>query len=150
MSLQIKQLIKMIGKEINKFCKDVFYHTPKDRLNKNEIDRIKKYGLVHLSYKANEDSIRKNGIKYGHTNPMRKCEKCFTWFYINDPDRFEEHVKIVHSKGVRKDYDIYVVIKELTENQINDIRIRRKHYDCAVIYPGTLYTSCINIYNLKD
>lgn len=142
------KIMKVFCNEVCKFYKDVFFHTPTEVLNEEEIDSIKKFGLIHLSYKKNEDKIRKNGIESGHARPMNKREKNFTWYYINYPDKFEEYVEIVHGKGNRKNYDMYAEMKELTEEQISKLRIRRKHYDNAVIYPGTLKTTSISINNL--
>lgn len=50
--------------------------------------------------------------------------------------------KIIHSKGERKNYNAYVIIKGLTEKQINQLRIRRK-VDNAIIYPGSMKTEII-------
>ena len=68
-----------------------------------------------------------------------KAEKNFTWYYINEEQNFEKNKRIVHEKGERKNYDMCIIIKELTEEQLKDLRIRRK-LDDAGIYPGTLKT----------
>lgn len=69
---------------------------------------------------------------------MRKAEKGFTWFYINDEKNFSKNMNIIHKKGYREKYDSYVVIKELDDKQINKLRIRRR-LDYAVIYPGNFH-----------
>lgn len=74
---------------------------------------------------------------------MKKVEKNYTWYYIYEEQTYEKNKRIVHSKGERKSYDAYIIIKGLTYEQINKLRIRRK-IDNAVIYPGTLKTETMS------
>ncbi|MEG1470651.1 MAG: hypothetical protein RSC31_08400 [Anaerovoracaceae bacterium] len=53
------------------------------------------------------------------------------------------------SKGERKNYDVYIVVKKLSEEQMKKIRIRRK-IDYAVIFPGTLKTDNMKAYRLEQ
>ena len=80
---------------------------------------------------------------------MRRKEKGFTWFYINDEKKFNTNINIIHKKGYRKNYDSYVVIKDLEASQIKKLRIRRK-LDCAVIYPDNLFTKNMKSYLISQ
>lgn len=124
------------------FCKTIIYHTPAHRLNNQEKEQIKMYGLIHFCEAKNFGSIIEKGIIGGLKEPMEKKEKNFTWYYINLSDNFEKNRKIVHSKGERKKYDGYVIVKNLSDEQLDLLRIRRE-VDDAVIYPGTLKTDDI-------
>lgn len=126
-------------KSVQYFFKSIFYHTPKEKLNKSEIDKIKQSGLIHFCNSRNVNSIVKEGVKGGLKAPMKKIEKNYTWYYINEEQNFEKNKRIVQGKGERKNYDMCIIIKKLTEEQLEELRIRRK-LDDAVIYPGTLKT----------
>ena len=136
-------------REIKRFFIDFFNHTPKEILNDEEIDLIKSKGLIHFCEEEKAESIIKEGVKGNLQKPMRKAEKGFTWFYINDEKNFSKNVNIIHKKGYREKYDSYVVIKELDDRQISKLRIRRK-LDYAVIYPGNLSTKNMNSYKIRD
>ena len=56
---------------------------------------------------------------------------------------------MVRSKGERKSYDAYVIIKGLKDEQMNKLRIRRK-YDNAVIYPDTLKTETMEAHYIEE
>ena len=132
-------MCNQIKESVVDFFKSVLYHTPKEKLNELEVNTIKQNGLIHFCYSKDVESILKEGVKGGLKAPVKNAEENYTWYYINIEKNFERNKKIVHSKGKRKNYDAYIVIKELTEEQINSLRIRRK-YDSAVIYPETLKT----------
>ncbi len=119
--------------------KSIVYHTPKEKLNDSEIAKIQSNGLIHFCNSKNKDKILQEGVKSGLKAPMRKAEKNYTWYYIYEDETYKECQRIVQSKGERKSYNVYIIIKGLTEEQINKLRIRRKN-DNAVIYPGTLKT----------
>lgn len=139
--------MKRILKWIESLYKDIRYHTPQERLNDKEIERIKVNGLVHFTEHKNKSSIEKDGIVGGLKKPMSRKEKGFTWFYIYDIEEFQEKRDIVLSKGERKKYNAFVIIKGLDDEQISKLRIRRK-IDNAVIYPGTLKTDNITVNEL--
>ena len=80
---------------------------------------------------------------------MKKVEKNYTWYYIYEEQTYEKNKRIVHSKGERKSYDAYIIIKGLTYEQINKLRIRRK-IDNAVIYPGTLKTETMEAHYIEE
>lgn len=137
-----------ILKETKQFFIEFFYHTPKEFLNNGEIELIKSNGLIHFCEAKSVEGIMKEGVKGNLKKSMRKGEKGFTWFYINDKKNFRKNVNFIHKKGERQKYDSYIVIKELDNEQINKLRIRRK-VDCAVIYPGNLFTKNMNNYEIS-
>lgn len=134
---------------VRDFYKSIVYHTPKEELNKLEIEKIKSNGLMHFCNSKNIDKILREGVKGGLKPPMQKAEKNYTWYYIYDSTTYEKNKRIVHSKGERKSYDAYVIIKELKDEQMNKLRIRRK-YDNAVIYPGTLKTETMDAHYIEE
>lgn len=134
----LKNFVKLFQESFN----SIVYHTPKDKLNNLEIEKIKQNGLIHFCKSENIKDILREGIKSGCHEPMKRAEKGYTWYYIYEPETFEEKKKIIHSKGERKNYNAYVIIKGLTEKQINQLRIRRK-VDNAIIYPGSMKTEII-------
>lgn len=138
----------MFFKCVKIFIKDLIYHTPKQILIDKEIESVKTNGLVHFTKYINKTSIEQNGIIGNFKKPMFKREKGFTWFYIYDIANFQEKRNIVLSKGERKEYDAFVVIKGLSDEQISRLRIRRET-DNAVAYPGTLKTDDIVISKLQ-
>lgn len=97
-------------------------------------------GLRHFCNSENKDKILQEGVKGGLKDSLMKAEKNFTWYYINEEQNFEKNKRIVQGKGERKNYDMCIIIKGLTEEQYRKLRIRRK-LDDAVIYPGTLKTN---------
>lgn len=92
-------------------------------------------GLIHFcNSENNKDKILQEGVKGGLKAPLMKAEKNFTWYYINEEQNFEKNKRIVQGKGERKNYDMCIIIKGLTEEQYRKL-------DDAVIYPGTLKTN---------
>lgn len=142
-------MLNKIFDSIQDFYKSIVYHTPKEELNKFEIEKIKSNGLIHFCNSKNVDKILQEGVKGGLKPPMQKAEKNYTWYYIYDSTTYEKNKRIVHSKGERKSYDAYVIIKELKDEQMNRLRIRRK-YDNAVIYPGTLKTETMDAHYIEE
>ena len=118
--------------------KYIIHHTPNDELNEDELEAVKNNGLVHFCRKTNVDNIITNGVIPG-PNEMNKSEKGCTWFYIYDEGTCYNKLDAVRSRGDRYDYDACVIIKELSDEQLNKLRIRRK-IDGAVMYPGTMLT----------
>lgn len=50
----------------------------------NVLEEIKSKGLIHFCEEEKAERIIKEGVKGNLQKPMRKAEKGFTWFYIND------------------------------------------------------------------
>lgn len=145
----LNKIFNKIFDPVRDFYKIVVYHTPKEKLNKLEIENIKSNGLIHFCNRQNIPTILKEGVKGGLKPPLVKAEKNYTWYYIYDITTYEKNKRIVHSKGERKSYDAYVIIKELKDEQMNKLRIRRK-YDNAVIYPGTLKTKTMDAHLIEE
>lgn len=136
-------------KKIKNSIVNFIFHTPKKTLNDMEIEMIKLNGLIHFCTAESATNIIKEGAKGNLKKPMRKKERGFTWFYINDDSTFEERAEDIHSKGIRKNYDSYVVFKDIEDNQIKKLRIRRRT-DCAIIYPSDFSTTNMNKYLIQD
>lgn len=128
---------------------NIIFHTPDKKLNDIEIEKIKLNGLIHFCTAKSATYIIKEGVKGNLKKPMKKKEIGFTWFYINDDTTFEEKVEEIHSKGIRNKYDSYVVFKDIEDNQIKKLRIRRRT-DCAIIYPNDFSTTNMNKYLIQD
>lgn len=125
-----------------------FRHYPGYRLNEIQLERIKKYGLVHFTYSDRAEKIIDEGLIPGKEKPMYRRERDMVWMFIADPQKFEENLKDVHSKGPRKDYDTAVFIKELSDEQLGKLRCRRdKEY---VTYRGCLKTSDMKLVRLNN
>ena len=60
------------------------------------------------------------------------------WCFIAIPDLFEQQVSEIHKKGFRASYDSCVVIRDLSENDLKNLRYRKK--DGVVVHTGTLKT----------
>lgn len=138
-----------IFKEITTFVLEVYYHTPKEILNDEEISLIKSNGLIHFCEGSVAKNIVEEGVKGNMKKAMRKAEIGYTCFYINSEETFNKNVEIIHHKGQRDKYDSYVVIKDLEITQIEKMRIRRKS-DGAVIYPGNLHTKNMKAYLINN
>lgn len=133
----------------NKLIKMGFlYHTPKSLLNVQDRNDIKKYGLIHFTFSENINEILKNGVMPGKEYLYRK-EKNLCWFYINYPKEYEKNLGIVKSKGKRSGVDCYIIIKDFSEEQLNNMRIR-KESDNAVVHRGTLKTSNMRGMMIED
>lgn len=124
------------------------YHTPKSLLNVKYRNDIKKYGLIHFTFSENINDILKKGVMPGKEYLYRK-EKNLCWFYINYPNEYEKNLGIVKSKGKRSGVDCYIIIKDFSEEQLNNMRIR-KESDNAVVHIGTLKTSNMKGMMLED
>ena len=142
-------VLKIICKYIEKNYKEIRYHTPKEKLTTQEINSIKTNGLIHFTEYKNKASIEEKGILGDLKRSMTRKEKGYTWFYIFDKTTFQEKRDIVLSKGERKKYDAYAIIKELSDEQISYLRIRRE-IDDAIIYPTSLKTNNIIVYKLPN
>ena len=128
--------------------KCVVYHTLKEILSLNEIELVKQNGLMHFTNYENTIFIVENGVDADSGKEMLKREKGYSWFYIYEQSTFKEKLRIVHSKGNRKSYDAYIIIKDISDAQIEKLRIRRKH-DNAVNYQGKSYTNNIVAKNIN-
>lgn len=117
----------------------ILYHVPKDLLNEREKRDIIKYGLVHFTFSKNIDSILTKGVVPGK-EALYKKERNLCWFYIGYPDKYKEYLGIIRSKGERSKVDCIIKIYGLTEEDLNNMYIRREN-DNAVVYRGVLKTN---------
>lgn len=130
------------------FFKEIYYHTPDEELNEQEIQMIKNTGLIHFCMQENTNSIVEKGVLGNYKNYMCKKEKGFSWFYIYNPLDVRDKYEIIRHKGERKNYNAYVIVSDLSDQQLKKLRIRRKT-DCAVIYPESLFTPSIKPYSIN-
>ena len=114
-------------------------HTPKSALSCQDKMDIKQYGLIHFCFAENMNNILERGLIPGE-KPLFRREKNLCWLYINYPNKFEENLSIVRSKGARIGVDCYIQFKDFSEEQMNNMLIR-KEVDNAVVHRGTLKTS---------
>ncbi len=114
------------------------HHTPKLLLSYQDKNDIRQYGLIHFTFSVNMNSILENGVLPGKEYLYRK-EKNLCWLYINYPKDYEKNLSIVKSKGKRSAVDCYIVIKDFSEEQFDNMRIR-KESDNAVVLIGILKT----------
>ena len=116
----------------------VVWHYPHTPLSTDLRQAIKQYGLVHFTFNSNTDSIVKNGVEPDNSRKMSWLEKDMVWTYINYPGSFDANLADVRRKGKRKDYDAAVYIKELTDEQIDQMRQLRQTN--VIVFRGTLKT----------
>lgn len=114
-------------------------HTPRLALTANEVMLIRKYGLIHFTRRENVEDILKKGVMPHPQNALFRREKEMVWFYIVAPYLFEQQAEKIHKKGSRSEYDACVIIRELSEGDMKNLRIRKK--DGAVVHIGTLKTN---------
>lgn len=133
-------MFKRISNFLYEFCNAVFLHTPKDKLNENEKEQIRKNGLVHFTRSCCLNSILKDGVDGRKGSALSKNEVDFAWFYIYDASTFDSNYDRIKAKGERKNYDACIIIRDLSKEQLDGLLIRRK-YDGAVVYKGALKTN---------
>lgn len=124
------------------------YHTPKSLLSYQDKKDIIQYGLIHFTFSENKSDILKNGVLPGKEALYRK-EKNLCWFYINYPEDYKKNLRIVKSKGKRSTIDCCIVIKDFSEEQLNNMCIRKEN-DNAVVHIGALKTSNMKGIMLKN
>lgn len=123
----------------------IIFHTPKKELNVKEKEMVRQNGLIHFTNSENVEKILCEGVRGGIKPPMKKIENGYTWYFLYDKKTFNDKQQIIHGKGERKSYDVFIVIKGLSEKQINELRIGWKVND-AIIYPGDLKTNDMTAY----
>ena len=114
-------------------------HWPKYRLNRECIERIKQYGLIHFTKKENVPSILKEGLKPNLKKPMSFLEKDLVWMYIADPLSYEDCLREIHSKGDRSEYDTVILIQDISDENIEKMRWRKKPE--AIVHIGAFKTT---------
>lgn len=111
-----------------------FWHTPKKEIGDNVKNIIEQHGLQHFTHSSVVDSILKEGIKPCASRRMKKSETNLVWLYLNTD--FEKHRKSI-LKGDRKKNDTVIIVKNVSAEQLSNLRIRN---DGAITYNGILKT----------
>ena len=123
---------------ITLFC---FNHCPRYKLDQEYIRRIKEYGLMHFTIKENVSSILQQGLKPNKKKALCYLERNMVWMYIAEPGCYEEKLREIHSKGKRSSYNAVIFIHNISDEDINRMRCRKKPE--AIIHIGTLKTNCM-------
>ncbi len=147
------------------FVEMIKYHIPRNKLNDNDIKRIKRYGLCHVTDEENVANILEKGLDSNKGKEMSKAEKGLVWLYIADPEQIRIKADIVRSKGKnRSKRNKIVIFKNLSDEQISKIRIRRapkwvcfvlrplkiQYDDEAIVYKGDFNTSEKSLVDYSD
>lgn len=141
-----------------------YFHTPRCVLNDDDKKRITSYGLFHYTEEAKAFMIISNGLRNDNKKSLIKSEKDLVWLYIADPEEIVDKCKIVNSKTNRDTYDTIVLFKNVTDEQMDNLRIRRtpkllkrffeifkfKYNDEAVVYKGVFDASNAEIVKYED
>lgn len=129
--------------------KNWIFRTPKNKLSYEDMVQIKEKGLVHFTDKCNVNSIKNEGVKPFPEKSMRRSEREFTWFYMNRSKKdIMDKYKIIKTKGSRASYDVYFIIKNLSDDQMKNM-LYRKH-DKAIVHKGVLKTDDMECYSVEE
>ncbi|WP_108831535.1 hypothetical protein [Aedoeadaptatus coli] len=134
---------------IIEIIKNLIFRTPKNKLSYEDMVQIKEKGLVHFTDKCNVNSIINEGIKPCPEKSMRRSEREFTWFYMNQSKKdIMDKYNTIKTKGRRASYDVYFIIKNLSDDQMKNMLYRE--YDKAIVHKGVLKTDDMEYYSVKD
>jgi hypothetical protein len=122
-------------------------HVPQKRIPESLKEKILQDGLIHFTRYQDALNIQKEGLIAGKKKPMYNKEKEMVWLYINSERLFDENKKNVLSKGKRSEYDAAVIFNEITELQIENMRIR-DNSDNAIVHVGDFKSESIEIRNI--
>ena len=125
-----------------------FIHLPKHKLNRERIQEIKKYGLMHFTLKEHVPDILLYGLKPDSKKAMNFLERQMVWMYIANPASYEEKLREVHSKGKRSDYNAVIFIRDITDEDIHNMRWRKRPE--AIVHIGTFKTSDMKAKDVKQ
>lgn len=120
--------------------KCMIYHTPKEMLSVEQRKDIVRNGLVHFTKSNAVASIMENGLMYNSSRAMKRAEKKMVWAYIYDPEDPKKNLEVIRSKGDRSSTDAMIIIKGISEEQLNNMRCRPK-LDDAIAHIGNLKTA---------
>lgn len=120
-----------------------FWHTPKKEIDIKTRALIEQYGLKHFTRSAHIDSILENGIQPCPSRKMKNTEANLVWLYLNVD--YTKHKKAISKK--RKDYDTVIMLKNITSQQISNMRMRN---DGAITFNGTLKTDCMIPFRIEE
>lgn len=125
-----------------------YKHIPRNKITEELKCQILSKGLIHFTYYDNAIQIQKEGIVPRIKKAMFKCEIDMVWMYLNDEEQFQNKWKIIQGKGERKDYDAYVIVRSIDDNQIEQMRYRKS--DMAIVHIGVLKTENITVKKLDE
>lgn len=97
----------------------LIWHCPRKKITEEIRRAIKEYGLIHFCFRDKAEAIVHNGLLPNNERRMSKLENDMVWTYINYPGSFNDNLHNVRSKGARKDYDAAVLIRGLSDDQID-------------------------------
>lgn len=130
----------------------MYRHVPHKKLTSEQVARIKKYGLIHFTKKEHVPAILEQGVQPGEVNgkkAMYRKERNMVWSFIADPEAFEKNLANIRSKGTRIESDAAVIIKNLSDKQIESMLWRKVSEDIAYIaHFGPLKTSSMEVVNV--
>jgi|GEM_PF-787768 len=126
----------------------IVWHLPKYRLSNEKIKQIEQYGLIHFTRNENAEQIVKEGIDPEKGKPMSVFEKNMVWTYIANPDHIKRNYEEIRHKGDRDSIDSAVVLKGISEEQIKNMRTRRKSE--VVVHIGRLKTENMQKISVKE
>ena len=125
-----------------------YKHIPRNKITEELKCQILSKGLIHFTYYDNAIQIQKEGIIPRKKKAMFKCEKDMVWMYLNDEEQFQNKWRIIQGKGERKNYDAYVIVRSIEDNQIEQMRYRKS--DMAIVHIGVLKTENITVKKLDE
>ena len=76
-------------------------HYPAHTLTDEQINLIRKYGVIHFTRRENVVDIMREGLRPNSAAALYRREKDMVWMYIADPKLFEQQRDAVHKKGSR-------------------------------------------------
>ena len=114
------------------------YHTPREHITGTFKDMIQEQGLIHFTNKEHIPNILNDGLCCGKKPAMFSKEKHMVWFYIYDR-RYLKKLSFIREKGWLSSNDSSIIFKDITDKQLENMRIRTKLYN-AVVHIGNFKT----------
>lgn len=125
-----------------------YKHIPRHKITEELKCQIISNGLIHFTYYDNAIQIQKEGLVPRKKKAMYKCEKDMVWLYLNDEEQFCDQWEIIKGKGERKNYNAYVIVQNIEDNQIEQMHYRKS--DMAIVHIGVLKTDNITVKKLDE
>lgn len=120
-----------------------YRHIPRHEITWEIENEIITKGLIHFTYYGNAVSIQSEGLVPQRRKPMYNKEKNMVWMYLYDEENIGDKYEVIRRKGERKNYDAYVVIREISKSQIKKMRYRKS--DMAIVHAGILKTESMEV-----
>ena len=153
--IMVQEVLQMAKKEIVVTYNQMFRHTPKSRLNNEQLAALGQNGLFHATTSDIAELIVNSELRPSKDGYLFRIEKDMVWLYPNDPAKNAEYIQKVLSKGKsgnkkteRKDYDTVIIFEGFTPEQIENLRSR--DWDDAVTHNGALKTASMRVMSIKD